>query len=245
MTDLVKAVGQDVPNKTPQKLHGREGLCMAVFRSKRDLLVCNVDKAAIGHTHPVCVSTEVLKDMLSVGKGWLHVNIPANLAEETHQMPESFGIVKVPEALKVAVPIGVAQCRDQAASKEDAHGLDVKEKSTSSLFPIESVERKSSRRDKRVGVGMVAQVAGPRVEDQGRTDGPGQAAVTEFEQRLARAVKQSLVDDARCKHGKRSQLRRHCEDHVEVSTREHALPLLLNPLFLGRRLTLWTMAIAT
>src|ERR1700690_1505660 len=83
------------------------------------------------------------------------------------------------------------------------------------------------------------------MKDQRGSHGGLESAPPEFQERALCRVKERLEDDARRPSREGPKLRRQREHDVEVTDVEHSLPTGLYPGFLGQRLTLRTMPIAT
>ena len=98
------------------------------------------------------------------------------------------------------------------------------------------------RRRHRIGphwwVRVIEQLARPGVQHRGESELDTEAVFAQLEQRLRAALEEQIVEDPLIAAAKRAELRRQCEDNMEMRNRQDALSPPLQPVGLSEALTL-------
>ena len=95
VADSDEALGQGVEEKAVDKVHRTEGglledIILPVLVSETDHAVFEIKEAAVGNSHAVGVTGQILKDMLSVRDGVPHTDNPFVFVELAFKLVDGF-----------------------------------------------------------------------------------------------------------------------------------------------------------
>src|SRR5512136_1023438 len=122
MADSDEALGQGVEEKAVDKVYRAEGglledIILPVLVSETDHAVFEIKEAAVGDSHAVGVTGQILKDMLSVRDGVPHADDPLVLVELAFKL--GVGLLQVWVSTLSASP----EVIDELATKDQGEGF--------------------------------------------------------------------------------------------------------------------------
>jgi len=122
MADSDEAMGQGVEEKAVDKVHSAEGglledIILPVLVSETDHAVFEIKEAAVGDSHAVGVTGQILKDMLRVRDGVPHTDNPLVFVELAFKV--EVGLFKVQVSTLSASPEAIKEL----ATKDQGEGF--------------------------------------------------------------------------------------------------------------------------
>ncbi len=94
VTDLVKAVGQDVTDEPAQELDWMDGDGVAILCAKGDRVLRNVDQATVADADAMSVAPQILQDVFATIERRLGVDHPV-FWKPSHQIRKGFRVIEV------------------------------------------------------------------------------------------------------------------------------------------------------
>jgi len=257
--NLGKSTGDDVLEEAAGKGERLEGGCVFALGAEGDVVVGEVEDAAVGDGDAVGVAAEVLEDLLGAAEGLLGVDDPGLSGEGLEEEPEGdrvgeMALVAAEE--EAASLMGTFEGVQDLGAEDHAEGLDGEEEGAAlaSLarvlgagpHPAGAVGGEAAGGDDAVRVRVVAQVAGPGVQDRGDADEAADVAavVAEGDERLRGGPEELGVDERAVEARDGAQLGREREDDVVVDGGEDADHAALDPGALGEGLTAGAVSVA-
>src|SRR5512136_628672 len=122
MADSDEALGQGVEEKAVDKVYRAEGglledIILPVLVSETDHAVFEIKEAAVGDSHAVGVTGQILKDVLRIGNGVPHTDDPLVLVELIFKLVVGlFGV-------QVSTLSGLPELMEELATKDQGEGF--------------------------------------------------------------------------------------------------------------------------
>jgi hypothetical protein len=116
-----EALGQGVEEEAVDKVHGAEGglledIVLPIFVPEADHAILESQEAAIGDSHAVGVTGQILKDVLRIGNGVPHTDDPFVLVELAFKLGVDFFKVQVSTVSGSSEVIEELPTKDQGES---------------------------------------------------------------------------------------------------------------------------------
>lgn len=243
VTNLVKALGQDVKQKAAQKLDVCQRAMPLILRGEGYMSGVAVQQAGIGDADAMGVSAEVAEDLVCAAKGPLCVDDPTLVEERSVQ-----GVLASGRDLYVAGVYRGKQRASKPGAKQLTHDLDGEEVTRVASDPARCFAhpQPASAHDG-VHMGMEQELASPSVQHHrdGRRCAQAFGVVRQCKERLTSGLHEHGEDELALGHDEGSQFSRQCEHDVEVRHRQDALAPAFEPAMLLEALATGAVPVAT
>ena len=204
----------------------------------------------VGDGHPMCITAEVVENMLRAAEGPLAVDDPV----VTEQLPDERG-----ESLRLgqrqdlavetelAIREGALQGFDKLAPKDATEHLDRKKESIARANPAGVVGREPAGGNDAMDVRMMLQLLIPGMEHTEKADlCPEMFGIaSHFEQRFSAGAEQQIVDELLILQCQRRQQMRQREDDVNVARGKEFLTARFDPTVSSVGLALRAVPVST
>jgi hypothetical protein len=229
--------------------HGLETMVLTtVTVGKTDPPVTHVEDPVVRNGDAMGRAADIVQDVLRTCKGWLGVDDPlsgiqlgAKWCEARRDAP---GWRLLREGHGAGGPES-GQCLAELPAKDRAQGPHRKEEAGVGLDPALPVGGERASRDHAVDMEMRPQGLVPRVQDPGTPDLPAEVALPKLPERLARGLAQQRQQGPLVGQDEGVDVVWHGKNQVEIGHRQSLGFAVLNPLDLGKGLTLGAVTIAT
>jgi hypothetical protein len=138
VADTHESPGQDVDEKSPQKLISRDGHDLlltavgVVLPAKRDSSFAKSDEPMVGDGDTVGVAGEIVEHMLSAAEGRLGIDDPLLRIELSQEMSESLSVGQVQQRameLELALQQQMLEFSEELATEDTAENADGQQES--------------------------------------------------------------------------------------------------------------------
>jgi hypothetical protein len=153
VSDLVKAVGQDMLEEAAQEFHVRERGDLAILGAERNGSVGDVYETAIGDGYSMSVPAEVAEHVADFSEWLLRVNDPGLLGSTAHEPREGFWVLEVVETDEVALGVERGERGEHFGPENEGHRLHGEEIGLARRSPFGLVYGEAARRDEAMDVG--------------------------------------------------------------------------------------------
>ena len=254
MPETHEAAGQHMQQEASDtcvgvERHGLDTIALTtVAVGKADPPVPHIEDPVVRDGDAMRRAADIVQDVLRAGKGRLGVDDPLFGIELRTSGAKLSGVPKAggPSARGTApVEPALGQRLTELPAQDRAQGPHREEEAGIGLDPARPVGGERASRDDAVDMAMRPQGLVPGVQDHGAPDLPAEVAVPTLDERLAGGVAQQGQEGLLVGQDEGVEGVGHGKHQVERGHREHLGFAGLDPLHLGKRLTLGAVAIAT
>lgn len=138
VSNLVKAIGQDMATKAAEKLDGMQCLGASGFGTEGDGALLDSEQATVGDGDTMGVSTEVIENIVAVVERGLGVDVPA-LRQAVDEALKSFRVLEVAEAAKPTSSVVFPKQVQELVGQHQAQGADREQELAASALKARSI----------------------------------------------------------------------------------------------------------
>jgi hypothetical protein len=247
VADLAESRGQGVQEEASDELLWLEGDPVDTAGTEGDASVVVGDESLVRDGDAAEVAAEVSEDMPRFAFGRLEVDDPLLVPEPPHQAGESEGVFEVAGRAaepQVAEVVGGANRREDQSAEQGSHPGGWEEVVALWLNPPRAVESEATGRDDTVEVGVVVELSGPGVQDDGGAELRAEHVGGEGVQCTSGRIEEQVVYGLLIAQGDGSELLWQGEDDMEVADGQDALGAFGEPSSAGEGLAGGAMAVA-
>ncbi len=256
MPDAVEVVGQDMDQEPADEL-GRgqshdllavAGLDAVILPAEGDGIGIGADQAGVRDRDPVGVAAEIGQHGLRPAEGRFGIDHPLGFAERGESGREGVRVDQlgqIAEEDQLTGPVQLHQFFQKQASEQPRQNPHVQEEPGFTSDPLRAVWRQAAAWHDHVDVRMMRQRGAPGVQHAGHADPCAHALGIgrDGHHCFRRSLEQQPVDRPLVPVGDLRDLRRQCEDHVEILHRQKVLGPRRHPVARRRSLALWAMPV--